>query len=987
MAKEALGSYVLEQLSSIHSLDENMQTLRIKLEELSCRETDINSELENVELLSGKKRKREVQNWLRNVEKKKFEVQTIEHELGERRIFSQVKLGKRVKKMIGDVADLVQQGQFPEGLVIDSCESRGDLLVTTRLVGQRCQITLEKIWAWLMNDEVLSIGIYGMGGIGKTAITMHINNRIVEDVGLFEEVYWVTVSQEFSIHRLQNDIAKALGCGIGREISQEGDEKRRAALLFKVLSKRKNSVLILDDMWDHFPLEWVGIPVRANACKLIITTRSLDVCRRMGCQQIIKVEPLSKEEAWVLFMEKLGHTKAFPPNINEIAESVVDRCGGLPLGIITTAGSLRGVNDIQEWRNVLEELKESTRQGDMDRDVFPILKFSYNRLRDSKLQQCFLYCALYPEDAYIERRELIEYFIAEGLIDGRKSRQAEFDLGHCMLNRLENACLLESVKGFQNNRCMKMHDLIREMAIQITRDGPRYMVKAGIQLKELPGEQEWMVDLEKVSLMKNEISKIQSGTSPRCPRLLTLILRDNPLERLPYSFLLNLCSLTVLDLSHTDIEILPNSISGLECLTALLLSRCEQLIHVPSLAKLKALQILDLSFTSIKKVPQGLESLSNLKSLNMHHTWNLTTVPTELLSRLSNLQQLILDYSSEHVMVQVEELISLRHLEEFEGQLCDLHSFNRYVKSKHYKGLSLYRLQVRSGDCHSRSAYIEIEDKYDKEVRLVNCSLIGKDQLLLPHDIQYLEIDECQIVAGCLWDVSSSLNNATELKACSVIHCDGIESILSSPSLSSSSSSSSTSSSSSYAPLQGLEKLDLHGLRNLSTIYKQGRGGTAPHDGTFSNLKHLDISGCPSIKKLFTPRLLQCLHNLELIYVWECKQMEEIIALDDEDRNEKEGMEVDDGTVVSFPKLKNLSLQQLPELKSICRGVMGCDSIQSIAVIRCPKLKRLPLSLLPSNEQPSSLEEILIDDKQWWETLQWKHPNHKNVLEPFVRFW
>ncbi|GMP52840.1 hypothetical protein CsSME_00018515 [Camellia sinensis var. sinensis] len=581
---------------------------------------------------------------------------------------------------------------------------------------------------------------------------MHINNRILEDVGLFEEVYWVTVSQEFSIHRLQNDIAKALGCGIGREISQEGDEKRRAALLFKVLSKRKNSVLILDDMWDHFPLEWVGIPVRANACKLIITTRSLDVCRRMGCQQIIKVEPLSKEEAWVLFMEKLGHTKAFPPNINEIAESVVDRCGGLPLGIITTAGSLRGVNDIQEWRNVLEELKESTRQGDMDRDVFPILKLSYNRLRDSKLQQCFLYCALYPEDAYIERRELIEYFIAEGLIDGRKSRQAEFDLGHCMLNRLENACLLESVKGFQNNRCMKMHDLIREMAIQITRDGPRYMVKAGIQLRELPGEQEWMVDLEKVSLMKNEISKIQSGTSPRCPRLLTLILRDNPLERLPYSFLLNLCSLTVLDLSHTDIEILPNSISGLECLTALLLSRCEQLIHVPSLAKLKALQILDLSFTSIKKVPQGLESLSNLKSLNMHHTWNLTTVPTELLSRLSNLQQLILDYSSEHVMVQVEELISLRHLEEFEGQLCDLHSFNRYVKSKHYKGLSLYRLQVRSGDCHSRSAYIEIEDKYDKEVRLVNCSLIGKDQLLLPHDIQYLEIDECQIVAGCLWD-------------------------------------------------------------------------------------------------------------------------------------------------------------------------------------------------------------------------------------------
>ncbi|KAG5551212.1 hypothetical protein RHGRI_009590 [Rhododendron griersonianum] len=990
---------VLEQLSSIFKLDENMQTLRRKLEELSCQETDINSELKNAELLiKGKKRKREVENWLKNLEQKRNEVQTIEQGLGERRFYSHVKYGKRVKKMIEEVDNLVQQGRFPEGIMIDACETRVDLLPTTRLVGETSQRNLEKVWACLMNDEVLSIGIYGMGGVGKTNITMHIYNRILEYIERFDYVSWVTVSQEFSIQRLQNDIAKAMGL----DFSDEGDEKRTAALLFKGLMKRKNSVLILDDMWDHFSLEKVGIPIGVNGCKLIVTSRSLDVCRRMGCQAIIKVEPLPKEEAQMLFTEILGHNKALKPEINEISEAIVDKCAGLPLGIITMAGNMRGIDDIREWRNVLEELKESTRQGDMESDVFPILKFSYNRLRDLKLQLCFLYCALYPEDSYIERKELIEYFIAEGLMDGRKSRQAEFDLGHSILNKLENVCLLESVKGIRYDRCLRMHDLIREMALKITGSSPRYMVKAGMQLRELPDEEEWIADLEKVSLMKNEISTIPSATSPMCPNLSTLILRENPLERLPYRFLLHLRALSLLDLSHTEIQSLPNSISDMECLTALFLGHCEQLIYVPSLAKLKEMRVLDLSYTKIKRVPQGLENLVNLERLNMHHTWYLETIPTGILSRLTSLQQLVLDYSSEHVRVQAEELMSLSNLEEFEGQLYDLDGFNWYVQSQHYRGLSSYSLQVRPDDCHNRSAYIENDDKYDKEVRLVNCCLTGGREgggvpLFLPHDIQYLEINECQTAAGGLMDVVSSLNHARELKACAVVHCDRIECILSSP----------PSCSSSNAHFQSLEKLYLLGLQNLSALFKWGlRGGDAvPLNGTFSNLKQFDIIGCPNIKKLFTPRLLQHLHNLELLYVWECKLMEEIISLGDEEDNETAAMfecsgnssnqsssysHGTDGTAISFPRLKRLSMQKLPELKSICKGEMARDSIRSIEVIRCPKLKRLPLSLHPYNEQQSPtcpLEEIVIDDKQWWESLEWNSPSQKNFLQPFVRFY
>ena len=77
--------------------------------------------------------------------------------------------------------------------------------------------------------------------------------------------------------------------------------------------RRQQSVLILDDVWNHFVLEKVEIPVRVNGCKLILTTRLLDACRRLGCQVKIKVEPFSREEAWSLFLEKVGYGVALPP--------------------------------------------------------------------------------------------------------------------------------------------------------------------------------------------------------------------------------------------------------------------------------------------------------------------------------------------------------------------------------------------------------------------------------------------------------------------------------------------------------------------------------------------------------------------------------------------------------------------------------------------------------------------------------------------------
>jgi disease resistance protein RPS2 len=66
---------------------------------------------------------------------------------------------------------------------------------------------------------------------------------------------------------------------------------------------------------------------------------------------------------------------------------------------------------------------------------------------------------------------------------GARSRQSTYDEGHTMLNKLENVCLLERFIYDNGVRAVKMHDLIRDMAIQIQQENSQGMVKAGAQIR------------------------------------------------------------------------------------------------------------------------------------------------------------------------------------------------------------------------------------------------------------------------------------------------------------------------------------------------------------------------------------------------------------------------------------------------------------------------------------------------------------------------
>ncbi|XP_039134947.1 probable disease resistance protein At1g15890 [Dioscorea cayenensis subsp. rotundata] len=293
--------------------------------------------------------------------------------------------------------------------------------------------------------------------------------------------------------------------------------------------------------------------------KLCGTTRSMNVCNSMESGKEIKVEGLTDEEAWSLFKDKVGAEDIIMlAEIQPIAKQVAEECGRSLLAHDHRWPCFEESKTTASRRNALRQLKTSRADRYMD----------YEILVD----------------------ELIEYWMAEGLIDEEGSIQTGKDRGHAYLKELKDACMIVSVGN--DDKFVRMHDLIRDLAINITREPPLFMVKAGLQLEESPKEEEWVESLERVSLMSNGVKAFKG--EPNCPRLTNFLLKENGAVTFSDTFFKHMHNLQVLDLSGTRIKSLPSSLSDLMNLHALILTNCSKLKCLPSLAKLHKLRQLKL---------------------------------------------------------------------------------------------------------------------------------------------------------------------------------------------------------------------------------------------------------------------------------------------------------------------------------------------------------------------------------------------------------
>ncbi|KAG8650666.1 probable disease resistance protein At1g61310 [Manihot esculenta] len=221
------------------------------------------------------------------------------------------------------------------------------------------ELFLEKVMDALLDPDLNMIGVYGLGGVGKTTLAKQVHRKAIEEK-LFDVVAMVAVNQTPELRRIQSEIADILGLKFDVE-EIPGRANRLYERLKKELEKEKKKVLIiLDDIWKKLDLNAVGIPFGDGfkGCKILLTSRKQDVLScEMGTQKEFKLDVLQDEEARSLFEISVAGAKdsELPP----IAAEIAKKCAGLPLLLLTVATDLRN-RELYAWNDKLKRYPSLT---------------------------------------------------------------------------------------------------------------------------------------------------------------------------------------------------------------------------------------------------------------------------------------------------------------------------------------------------------------------------------------------------------------------------------------------------------------------------------------------------------------------------------------------------------------------------------------------------------------------------------------------------
>ncbi|KDO38548.1 hypothetical protein CISIN_1g005747mg [Citrus sinensis] len=456
---------------------------------------------------------------------------------------------------------------------------------------------LNEITDALKNGDVNTLGIYGIGGIGKTTLAKEVARRAENDK-LFDQVVFSEVSESQDIRKIQREIADKLGLKFDEE-----SESGRARRLHDRLKKEKRILVILDNIWGNLDLKAAGIPHGDDhrGCKVLLTARSLDtLSTKMDSQKNFSVSFLKEEEAWSLF-KKMAGDYVEGNELKEVARDVAKECAGLPVAIVTVATALRDNNSLFDWKDALEQLRRpsSTNLMNVQPTAYKAIKLSYDKLAGEELKNIFLLIG-YTAIASID--DLLMYGMGMGY--------------------------------FKKKGLFSMHDVVRDVAISIasteqnvfsaTEEQVRVINVSYMNLLSLPSSLGLLSNLQTLSLYNCKLLDITVIRDLK--KLEVLCLRGSDIKRLPVE-VGELTLLRLLDLRDCrELEIIPpNVLSKLSHLEELYMGPRSfdkwevevEGVKNASLHELKHLISLELQIQDVNTLPRGLflEKLERYKIL------------------------------------------------------------------------------------------------------------------------------------------------------------------------------------------------------------------------------------------------------------------------------------------------------------------------------------------------------------------------------------
>ncbi|KAL3351333.1 hypothetical protein AABB24_019758 [Solanum stoloniferum] len=336
-----------------------------------------------------------------------------------------------IKKLVDDI--------FPKSLQIISPFPES-------IVGMKSQV--EKVTSLLdmESNDVRSIGIWGMGGIGKTEIANVLHQRyrhqfeadcFLGDVGKLHQKNGLTWLQQVVIRKL-----------LGEKLTLTSEHEGMNIL--KNMLHWKKVLFTIDDVNHQEQLEFlVGEPEWfGRGSRIILTARDKHLLISHVGDNVYKVQLLSEDEALELFSKHAFKEKSPKEDFMELSRQVVKHAGGLPLALKVLGSSFYG-RDKKQWRDIISRLKRIPHK-----DILGKLRLSFDCL-DKDEKELFL------DIAFLDIACLTRY---------------DFDIYVELLQRDPNRGFLidylieKSLLSIDLNNSIVMHNMIREMGENVIRE-------------------------------------------------------------------------------------------------------------------------------------------------------------------------------------------------------------------------------------------------------------------------------------------------------------------------------------------------------------------------------------------------------------------------------------------------------------------------------------------------------------------------------------